>query len=469
MKNINTSLCIIGAGAAGLSVAAIACQLDIDTTIIERHKLGGDCLHYGCIPSKSLLSISKHIYELRNSKKYANILNEPKIDYSYIKNYINNVIQKIEPHDSIERFEKLGAKVIIGEASFVNKNTITVNDTQITAKKIVICTGSKPSIPEISGLQGTPYLTNESVFSINEAPESIAILGGGPTGVEIAQAFNRLGVQVHLLVRSRILSSEDHEQSYLLASKLAEEGIAIHTDISVTRVNYRNLFEIFCKEQEITKTIKTTHFLIATGRVPSLHKLQLSNAAIEFDEQGIKVDKHLRTTNPKIYAAGDVTPHPKFTHMASYQAGVIIKNILFKIPAKYSSKIVPRVTFTEPEFAQVGMIEREIQHKYRQYKELKYSFSDNDRAQTEDAIVGNIKVFTSKRGKILGVSILGPHAGELITPWVLAISNNFNIKKMAEIIIPYPTLSEVNKNVSSQFFAKKLFSILSKKLVKLLF
>lgn len=465
-KIIKADICIIGGGSGGLSVAAGAAQLGKNTVLIEGGKMGGDCLNYGCVPSKSLLAAARAAQTFRNAKDFGINKMEPDINFSKINNYVKNVIAGIAPHDSVERFESLGVKVISDYGSFVDKTSVKAGDYLIKAKRIVIATGSSPSIPPISGLDKSEYLTNETIFELKEAPEHLIIIGGGPVGLEMAQAHIRLGSKVTVIALD-IMENNDPELVKILLKSLSNEGIDFKEKATIRKING--------DQGQISVTLDTeiihgTHLLIATGRSPNISRLKLENAGIEYDQKGITVGANLRTSNKAVYAIGDVTGGRGFTHKAGYDAGIIIRRIVFGMfwsKANYTS--LPNATYTSPTLASVGLSEAEARNKYgNNIKILKWSYSDNDRAKATAATKGLAKVITDRKGKILGAGIVGASADELLAVWILAIEQGLKISAIANMIYPYPTLGEINKRAASSFYTASLFSDKTKKIVKLL-
>lgn len=473
MIDIKADICIIGAGAGGLTVAAVASQLGLNVTLIERGKMGGDCLNYGCVPSKALLAAGHCAHNIQHADIFGIKNTRHDVDYKAVMQHVHDVIATIEPHDSQERFEKLGVKVIREEASFIDKKTIKAGDKMITAKKFIIATGSSPKIPTIPGLKKIDYATNETIFNLKQQPEHLLIIGGGPIGCEMAQAHTQLGCEVTILQSSSILPKDDDELVELARRELVSNGINIIEWCNINGVdNIDNTITINYTLDNKQHTATGSHLLIATGRQASIDSLQLENAGIDVnlnkDNQpiGIKTNKRLQTTNKKIFAIGDVTGPFQFTHMAGYQAGIVIRNVIFKLRAKVNYQAIPWVTYIDPELAHVGLTEQQAKHEDKNYRTLAVSFANNDRAQTEKSTTGKIKVWVSQKGKIYGVSIFGKNAGELIMPWSLAIENNLKIGVMANLIAPYPTRSEINKRVAGEFYKQALFSKKTKFIVK---
>ena len=459
---------MIGAGTGGLSVASGAAQLGVKTVLFERGKMGGDCLNYGCVPSKALLAAAHTAQTVRKAAQFGVNTPAPEIDFGAVMAHVKNAIAAIEPHDSVERFERLGVKIIKAEARFTGPREVTGGGIVVRARRFVIAAGSSPVQPSIPGLADTPTLTNETLFSLETHPSHLLIIGAGPIGIEMAQAFRRLGSDVTVFDGRRLLSRDDPELSDMLRGRLCEEGVTIREEVEVASVAQSG-DGIAVTLAGSGERIAGSHLLLAAGRKPRLDGLGLKEAGIECDRSGIKVDAHLRTTNPRVYAVGDITGGPQFTHIASYHAGIVIRNMLFHLPAKVDYRALPWVTYTDPELAQVGMKEEDARKRYGDdLHVVRASFGNNDRATAEGNAMGLIKIVTRKNGTILGASILGPHGGELIHVWALAISRNLNLKAFTNVIFPYPTLGEISKNAASTYYAPKLFSFWPRLLVRFL-
>jgi len=467
---IQTDICVIGAGSGGLSVAAGAAQMGAKTVLIEKGKMGGDCLNYGCVPSKALIAAGHAANTTRHAGKFGVNGHEPEVNFAAVNDHVHSVIAAIAPHDSVERFEGLGVNVIQGAARFTGPREVEVNGTRIRAKRFVVATGSSAAHPPIPGLKDVPYFTNETIFDLRDRPEHLIVIGGGPIGSELAQAHRRLGSKVTLVEMFKILGKDDPEVTGIVRERLAEEGIEMLEGVKISGVAQAgNGISVTIDADGETTTLTGSHLLVAAGRRPNVDGLDLEKAGIEFSPKGIKVDDRLRTTNKRVFAIGDVAGGYQFTHMAGYHAGIVIRNALFRLPAKVNYDAVPWVTYTDPEIAHVGMTEADARTRYGEtIKVLRWSFDENDRAQAERETDGLIKVVVAKGGRILGVSIAGPHAGELLMPWVLAISQKLKIGAMASFIAPYPTLGEVSKRVAGSYFTPALFGARTRKLVGLL-
>ncbi|MEB3282939.1 MAG: mercuric reductase [Lyngbya sp.] len=435
-------LVIIGGGSGGLVVASAAAQLKAKVALVERDRLGGDCLWFGCVPSKSLIHASRVAYDVKNAARFGIYTEHPKIDFSKAANHVQNVIKTIEPHDSPERFRGLGVEVIFGEGKFSDRQTFEVNGRQLKARAFVISTGSRPAIPPIPGLKEAGFLTNENVFSLQEYPENFVIIGGGPIGCELGQAFSRLGSNVTLIESGDyLLQKEDPEAAQVVQDQLISEGIKILTQTRAEQVELKD-GKKHIKAGE--NTIIADEILLAVGRVPNVESLNLEAAGVAVGKGGIQVNDKLQTTNPRIYACGDVIGGYQFTHVAGYEAVVVLTNALFFPVSKANYRVIPWATFTDPELARVGLTEKQALQRYgKDVYVLKQPFSGVDRAQAEGKTQGFAKIITRGNGEILGAHLVGPSAGELIHEIVLAMSNNLKVSALTGIHI-YPTLSEVN-------------------------
>ncbi len=454
IKTLHVDLCVIGAGAAGLSVAAGAVQLGWDVALIEKDKMGGDCLNTGCVPSKSLLAAAKAAHTIRTAHKYGITAHEPDIDIRALKQHVDGVIKTIAPHDSEERFEGLGVKVFREQAVFTAKDTIAAGAQAITAKYFVIAAGSRPRIPPIPGLDPARILTNETIFALTEKPAHLIIIGAGPIGMEMAQAHRRLGSKVTVLDAGPLLPRDDPDAAAALRDILREEGVKFHENAAIDRIEHGKNVAVIAGNTRV----EGSHLLIAAGRQAATDGLGLEKAGVQCNEKGIVTGRRLRTTNPRIYAAGDIAGGPQFTHVAGYHAGIIIRNMIFKIPAKTDYSALPRVTYTDPELAQAGLTEKEAREKYGDSIRIsKARFRENDRAQAERQTEGFIKVIT-RGNRIIGATILGPYAGELIGMWSLAIARKMKIAAIAGMIAPYPTYGEIGKRAAGAHFSAALFS-----------
>lgn len=469
-KQIETDICVIGGGSGGLSVAAGAVQMGAGVVLFERGLMGGDCLNYGCVPSKALLAAGHTAAAARKAGHFGVSLPEPNIDFARVHDHVRDVIAGIEPHDSVERFESLGVKVVQAEARFTDQRTVSGGGYRVRARRFVIATGSSAAVPPIEGLGGTPYLTNETIFSLTERPAHLLIIGGGPIGCELAEAHRNLGSAVTVVEAARLLGNEDPEAAALVRTHLEEIGVTLHENALVKRAaKTENGVNLEIEGGGIVQQLQGTHLLVAAGRRANTDGLGLETAGIETTRTGIKVDAGLKTSNRRVYAIGDAAGGLQFTHVAGYHASVVIRSALFRLPAKADTNAVPRVTYTDPELAQVGLLEDEARARYGdKVRVLKWPYQENDRARAERATEGFIKVIALKNGRVLGATIVGRSAGELIQSWGLAISQKIKIGAFASSIVAYPTLAEIGKRAAGSFYTEALFGPRMRKIVRFL-
>ena len=468
-QTIRADLCIIGAGSGGLSLAAGAAQLGRKVVLIERHKMGGDCLNYGCVPSKALIAAAHHAQTIRQAAPFGVTAGEPKIDFARVMGHVHEVIAAIEPNDSVERFEKLGVRVVKASARFLSPTEIEAGDSRIQAKRFVIATGSAPVVPPIPGLADTAYFTNETIFDNTTLPEHLLVVGGGPIGLELAQAHRRLGARVTVLEAKQIMPKDDAEAVGVVRDALVAEGIVIRENAPVTAAaKTASGVSVTIAGAKGAETISGSHLLLAVGRSANVAGLGLEAAGVNYTPAGVTVDAGLRSSNPHVFAVGDVTGGLQFTHVAGYHAGLLIRRLLFKVPAKVDATAIPWCTFTDPELAQVGLSEAAAKDRYGRVTVTRWPVHDNDRAQAERLSRGFIKIVTAKGALIVGATVVAPNAGDLILPWVLAIGRKLKMSAMAGIVAPYPTLGEISKRVAGAYYTPTLFSARTKLLVRLL-
>ncbi len=460
VETLKPDICVIGGGSGGLSVAPAAAAFVVTVVLIERHKMGGDCLNTGCVPSKSLLAAARRAAIMRSANAFGVTASGIDVDFGKVHDHVQRVIAAIAPTDSVERFAGLGVRVIKGHAKFKDRRTVVVGDVEIRARRFVVATGSTPALPSIPGLDEGPYLTNESVFDLTERPDRLIVIGAGPIGLEMAQAFRRLGSEVTVLEAATPLAKDDPECAAVVLDQLEREGVVIRSGVNIVRVKHASgsvsvTFEGAGGEQ----TVEGRYFLVATGRKPTTDGLDLDAAGIKYDRTGILVNKRLKTANRRVYAIGDAAAGQlQFTHAANYHAGLVIRNALFRLPVKVNNDVIPWVTYTEPELAQTGLTEAQARARGIKMRILRWPYHDNDRAQAERETHGHIKVITTAKGRILGASIAGAQAGELIAMWTLAIAQGLNIRSLTGIVLPYPTLSEIGKRAAIDYFTPGLTS-----------
>lgn len=474
MAKFDYDIGVIGGGAAGLTVASGAAQLGAKTLLVEKEaQLGGDCLHFGCVPSKTLIR-SAHVYhQMTRAEEFGLPTVHPgPVDFAKVSERIRSVIAIIQKHDSVERFSGFGVKVKFGQAQFTDEHTISLDGGPVTAKKWVVATGSSPALPAVPGLADISVLTNKEIFYLETLPESLIILGAGAIAMEMAQAFHRLGSRVTVLQRSdQILSKEDKDMADGVMTVLQNEGVCFHLGCNL--LSARDLGS----EKEVLirtsggdeKAIKGSHLLVALGRTVNTTGLDLEKAGVNHMPGGIEVDNRMRTSRKHIYAGGDVIGGYQFTHAAGYEGGIILTNAVLNLPRKVNYTLMPWCTYTGPELASIGMNEKRARVKGLEYTVHEETFYDNDRAQAESETSGRIKLILGRKGKPLGVQILGNHAGELLSEWVAALNGGLRLSTIAGSIHPYPTLAEINKRVVGSVLSPKLFSGKVRKMLKLLF
>ena len=473
MEQIRADICVIGGGSGGLMVAAGAARLGASTVLIEPGPMGGDCLNYGCVPSKALLAAGKRAAAFRGSTAFGIEATDPVVDFAAVADHVAEVIAGIASHDSVERFESLGVRVLTARARFTGPKEVEAGDHRITARRFVIATGSRPSVPPIPGLDQTPFFTNETLFANRELPNHLIILGGGPVGVEMADAHRNLGADVTIIEQAKVLAGEDPELSAVLIDRLKANGVRFLGATKVTHVesleSRDGRVRVSCRTGSETQDLTGSHLLVAVGRAANVDGLGLEAAGVQYSATGITVSPGLRTSNRKIYAIGDVTGGPQFTHAANYQAGIVLRSALFRLPAKVRPGAIPRVLFTDPELAQAGMTEAEARKEYGDaIRVVRWPFAENDRARTERRTGGLVKAVTTRRGRILGAGIAGAHAGELIQPWCMALSAGKRISALRGFVAPYPTLGEASGRAAGTFYEDALFGPWSRRMVAFL-
>jgi len=474
MAQYDYDIGIIGGGAAGLTVASGAAQLGAKTLLIERESaLGGDCLHYGCVPSKTLIKSAQVYRAIKNAEAYGlPAMAVPPVDFRKVADRIRSVVATIQEHDSVARFCGLGAQVEFGEARFKDDHAVDLEGRTFTAKNWVIATGSSPIVPPIEGLRETPHLTNREIFYMDTLPASMTILGGGPIGIEMAQAFSRLGTRVTVVDMShQILGKEDKDMADAVMAVLENEGVTFHLNATVVRVREdggRKVVAIQPSEGAELE-LPSEAILVAIGRTPNVSGLGLEAIGVDFNRGGIVVDNRLRTSRRHIYAAGDINGGYQFTHAAGYEGGIVIANAVFRLPRKADYTHLPWCTYTDPELASIGMNEKAAQAQGMDYTVWNEAFKDNDRSLAEGERTGQIKMLLNGKEKPIGVQILGPHAGDLLSEWVAVLNGKTKLSTLASSVHPYPTLGEINKRVSGNYLAPKIFSERIRKGLKLFF
>ncbi len=468
-ETLKVDLVVIGAGSGGLSVAAGAAQLGLSVVLFEKGEMGGDCLNYGCVPSKALIAAADKAHQARVAGLGIGA-SEPGIDFAAVMAHVHRTIATIAPVDSQERFEGLGVRVVRAAARFVDDRTVVGGEVRVQARKIVVATGSHASVPPIPGLDATPYLTNETVFDLAERPTRLIVLGGGPIGVELGQAFRRLGSEVVIVEAGDILSREDPEAAQVVLDQLRADGVELLPRTKAIRAEQSDGGIVLTVEGvDGERRIKGSHLLVAVGRTPSTGGLDLDEAGIAHDAKGIKTDRSLRTSNRRVYAVGDIAGRGQFTHLAGAHASLVVRRAIFAMPVNADSLAVPRVTYCDPELATIGLTEAEARETQGDDVRVEtFRFDDNDRAQAEADVRGLGKLVTTRKGKVLGVTLVGRHAGDHIHVWALAMSSNLKLSALTGMIAPYPTRGEIGKRLAGMWYTPALFSDRTRRLVSVL-
>ena len=454
-EKIETDICVIGGGSGGLSVAAGAAQMGARVVLVEGGKMGGDCLNYGCVPSKALIEAAKHAHAMTTGTPFGVTPVVPRVDYAGAMAHVQNVIAGIAPHDSVERFTGLGVRVIEAYGTFTSHRELAAGNTRIKARRFVIATGSSPLVPPITGLDKVPYLTNETLFELTDAPEHLLVIGGGPIGLEMAQAHRRLGCRVTVLEGVRALGRDDPELAAVALDRLRGEGVEIFENAMVTEISGRA--GAITVQTTGSGTHSGSHLLVAVGRKANTCRLNLAAARVAHDRRGVSVDAAMKTSNRRIYAIGDVAGSLQFTHVAGYHASVILRSALFGLPSKAKVAHLPWATYTDPELAHIGLSEADARKRFGEKLEVvRFAYADNDRARASLQTDGLIKVMVH-RGRPVGVGIVGAGAGEQIALWSLVLAKRLKMADVAQMVAPYPTLAEIGKRAAGVYFAPRLF------------
>jgi len=466
-ETLRPDICVIGGGPGGLSVAMAAAALGVPTVLVEGHKMGGACLNTGSVPSKALLAAARRAETIRAAKMFGVEGRDTRVNFPDVHRHVHATIAAAALDDSAERLTGLGVRVVHAQAKFKDRKTVAAGDTDIRARRYVIATGSKPALPPIPGLDNGPYLTSESIFGLTERPEHLIIIGAGPTGLELAQGFRRLGSSVTVLEAAQPLGRDDPECAAVVLTRLEREGVVIRSGVNVAGIAHSGRTVTATIESGgAEQTITGSHLLVAVGRSPSIADLGLEAAGIHHERSGIVVDGKLKTSNRRVYAIGDcIAGAPRLAHAADYHAGLVIRNALFRLRARVNDDCIPRVTFTDPELAQIGPTEAEAGQRGIKIRVTRWPYHDNDRAQAEGEPRGHIKVITTGKGKIVGVTIVGAQAGELIGTWVLAIMRNLNLRDVMDLVLPYPTLSEIGKRAAIDYFLPSLTGVWARRII----
>jgi pyruvate/2-oxoglutarate dehydrogenase complex dihydrolipoamide dehydrogenase (E3) component len=448
-------------------VAAGTSRLGLRTVLIERAEMGGECLNSGCVPSKALLAAGKaaHRFEAIDIAGVSAVA--PALDFAAVKNGVRAVIDAIAPHDSVARFEQFGVTVLRESARFVDARTVEVGSGTVRARWFVIATGSRAVIPSITGLDPFKILTNDTIFDLRDKPDHLVIIGGGAIGIEMAVAHRRLGARVTVIERYSILPHDEPELVETLRGVLRLEGISVLESAEIALIEHTNEgVVVHVNRDDRDEAVSGSHLLVAAGREPVLEDLRLDAAGIAYDRKGIVVDGRLRTSRRHIFALGDVIDAPHFTHAAGYQAGIVVRNLAFRLPAKVNYDALPWVTYADPELAHVGLTEAQARKRYgNKVSVQRVPLESNDRAVAERRTMGAIKIVVGSRGRILGASILAPAAGEMIGLWCLAVKRKLTLKAIADLMLPYPTMGEIGKTAASQHYQPILFGDRTRRLV----
>lgn len=457
---LKPDLCIIGGGSAGLTAAAAARAFGASVVLVEKGEMGGDCLNTGCVPSKALIAAARHAEAGREASAFGVAFEAPRVNFGRIHDHVTEVIASIAPNDSVERFEGLGVVVIRDEGRFIDKRTLEAGDQKIRARRFIVAAGSRPAIPQIPGIDSVPVLTNETIFDLTRKPAHLIVIGGGPIGLELAQAHKRLGAEVTVLEANAFLAKDDPELVDIALRRIAADGVTLRRGVTVKGVAPSgNGIAVTVSGEDGEETVTGSHLLVAAGRAANVESLGLSTARIRHDAKGIRVNRSLRTSNRRVYAIGDIAGGLQFTHVASYHASLVIRATLFGLRAREDTSIIPWCTYTDPEVANVGLGEKQALARYGdKARILRWSFSENDRAHAERRTDGLIKLITLKNGRILGCAIVGPGAGEMISLFAYAIANKQKVGSFLKFVAPYPTLAEIAKRVAVEHYRDSLKS-----------
>lgn len=460
-QELRPRICVIGADVGGLSVAAAAATFGAPAVLIENGDMGAQCLkQIGTVPARALIAAAARVHAARNGARFGAKSARFGVDFAAVSAHVRGVIDAVAPNCTRERIAGLGVRVITGAARFADGKTVVVGDLAVKARHFVIAVGAAPFIPAIPGLIDTPHLTTETVADLTDCPRHLIVIGGGRAGLELAQAFRRLGSEVTVLeATATLLANEDPECTAVVLDALAREGVRLRTGVEIASVQ-RTLAKVrvTLMTPAGTETIEGSHVLVAAGRRPNCAQLNLDAAAIGCRPQGILVDQSLRTTNKRVYALGEVTGAPASGHLTGYHAGLVIRHALFHVPVKVSDAEIPRVVATDPELAQVGLLEEEARARHGAIRVLRWPYRENDRAQAERATEGHIKIITDRGGDILGATIVGAQAGETIAAWALAVGQRLNIRAFARLVVPHPTYADLGKRAAITYFTRGLTS-----------
>lgn len=457
-ETLTPDICVIGGGAGGVAAALAAAAFGVPTVLIEREATGGVHLNTGGVPSKAMLAAARRAAVARGSQAFGVRASTVDVDFSAVQRHVHDTIARLAPDHSAARLSGLGVRVIKGAASFKDRRTVTADGIEIKARRFIIATGSAPLVPAVPGLDSGPYLTTDTVFALEHLPPRLIVIGAGPTSVELAQAFRRLGSDVTMLAPGEALPESDPEAAAIVLAQLEREGIAVKTGVSLVHVSHiAHSVAITIEVDGRQEMVEGSHLLIAGERKAATEGLGLEAARIKHDASGIKVNRKLKTSNRRVYAIGDVVAgQPHYANAATYQAGLVIRNALFRASVRMDRAAVPSVVLTEPELAQAGLTEAQARQRRLKFHIVRWPYHHNDRAQAECSVNGEIKVVVGKKGEILGATIVGAQAGEMIGTWCLAIAQGLNIRTMLDVPLPSLTLSEIGNRVALDFFTPNL-------------
>jgi pyruvate/2-oxoglutarate dehydrogenase complex dihydrolipoamide dehydrogenase (E3) component len=467
-KSLRADMVVIGAGSGGLSVASGAAQLGLKVVLFEKGEMGGDCVNYGCVPSKALIAAADAAHQARSCGPLGVDSAAVSVDFTRVMAHVHRAIAAIAPNDSQARFEGLGVQVIRDTAYFLGPRTVGTGEVEVSARKIIIATGSRAIAPPIPGLAETPYLTNETIFELETLPERLIVLGGGPIGIELGQAFRRLGSQVVIIDSGQMLDREDRQAADVVLAQLASDGVELLNGYKAVRIEAGPSVVVDGPGGE--RRIDGSHLLVAVGRAPNLETLDLERGRVAFNRQGVTTDTSLRsTTNRRVFAVGDVAGRGQFTHLAGAHSALVVRRAVFALPVNAGAVQAPRVTYCDPELATIGLGEAEARKVHGGDLRVEtFDFAENDRAIAEGDTRGFGKLITTMKGKVLGVTLVGRHAGDHIHLWSLVMSAGLKLSKLTSMIAPYPTRGEISKRLAGQWYTPALFSGRTRKLVSIL-
>lgn len=453
---IKADLAVIGAGSAGLVTSAGAAMLGRKVVLFEPGAMGGDCLNYGCVPSKAILTAAHKAHEIRSAGKWGITAGEPEIDFAKVREHIQSAITAIEPNDSQMRFENLGVRVVREYAKFESDRVVGSDSVQVTAKRIVVATGGRARVPNIQGLADAPYLTNETIWKLEALPRHLIILGAGPIGSELGQAFRRLGSDVTIIEAGQPLARLDPDHRDLVVESLKSDGVRLVVGARAQAVPHAP--GRIAVKTSLGETIEGSHLLVAIGRQPNIEGLELETAGVETDAGGIVTDDKLRTTNKRVYAAGDIAGKGQLTHLAGWHGSVIVRNLYFGLPTKQSSQPIPQTVYTDPPLASIGLSEDEAREKYGDKVTVsKFNFDDNDRAIAEGDTRGGVKLIIGKGGKILGAHAAGARADDILQIAQGVMATGGTVRDLTSPVPAYPTRGEVFKRAAGKYYEPKVF------------